>query len=355
MRLPLTIDSGLWKHGHCQGMQVNLQKGEIYFSFTTAFVRMKLDGTLLGSVEGLRGHLGCIALEKETGRVFASLEYKNDAIGRGILQMLGDENELTDGFYIAVFEPEKITRKGLKPDENDCMKTVFLKKPTEDYLWESETGEKHRYGASGIDGVTFAPAFGENGGKNYLFTAYGIYGNVIRLDNDHQVILKYDTSGWEKYLTPAGAESLHTNGPDAPDSVYFAFTGNTTYGIQNLEYDAYSNALFCAVYPGIKPEYPNYSMYALDALRKPEILPLKGLGGETGETVFLKNASYTQEASGIPGLNFPYGSTGLCALGNGYYYISEPENTPDGYRTTVRLYEFDEKLLFVPAKEEKEA
>ena len=348
MHLPLTVDSGLWQSGHCQGMQVNAEKGEIYFSFTTAFVRMKLDGTLLGSVEGLKGHLGCIALQKETGLVYASLEYKNDEIGKGILKMLGENGKLTEGFYIAVFDPEKITRKGMNAKE--CMKAVFLKKATEDYGFHPENGPAHRYGASGIDGVTFGPMFGEKGGKNYLFTSYGIYSDINRLDNDHQVILKYDTSEWDKYALPIDPENMHTSGPEAPDGVYFAYTGNTTYGIQNLEYDRHTESFLAAVYCGKKPCYPNYSMFAFDALKAPVKGLLKGLENEEGELLTLKG-SLEHEETGIKGYNFPLGTTGLASLGNGVYYVSEDERTEDGWRTTVRKYEFDEKLLLVPSKE----
>ena len=45
---------------------------------------------------------------------------------------------------------------------------------------------KHRLGCSGIDGVTFAPAFGQSrDGKKYLYVAYGIYGDTLRTDNDY--------------------------------------------------------------------------------------------------------------------------------------------------------------------------
>jgi len=349
MRLPLTVESGLWQSGHCQGMQVNVRKGEIYFSFTTAFVRMTLDGKLLGSVEGLRGHLGCIALQKETGLVYASLEYKNDEIGKGILELLGDKGKISEGFYIAVFDPEKITQKGMKP--KDAMKAVFLKKPTEDYGFYPDGGLPHRYGASGIDGVAFGPMFGEEGGKNYLFTSYGIYGDTNRLDNDHQVILKYDTSEWDKYLKPIDPENMHVSGPEQPDGVYFAYTGNTTYGIQNLEYDEYTKSYMAAVYKGKKERFPNYSMFLFDALKAPVYGSLKGLGGEMGNLLTLGKGALTDPETGITGYNFPYGTTGLASLGNGAYYVSEDEKTPEGWRTTVRRYEFDEKLLLVPAKE----
>ena len=65
----------------------------------------------------------------------------------------------------------------------------------------------------------------------------------------------------------------------------------------------------------------------------------------------IKKGGLTDFATGITGYNFPHGTTGLCALGNGKYYISEDKKDENGWSSTVRLYEFDETLLFVPAKE----
>ena len=37
-----------------------------------------MDGTIIGCVDGLLGHLGCIAYNRNDGRIYGSLEYKND-------------------------------------------------------------------------------------------------------------------------------------------------------------------------------------------------------------------------------------------------------------------------------------
>lgn len=57
---------------------------------------------------------------------------------------------------------------------------------------------------------------------------------------------------------------MHRQGPKAPDSKYFVYTGNTTYGIQNLEYNPCTGYMFAAVYQGKKPGFPNYPMYVID-------------------------------------------------------------------------------------------
>jgi hypothetical protein len=46
---------------------------------------------------------------------------------------------------------------------------------------------------------------------------------------------------------------MHKSGPDAPEAKYFVYTGNTTFGVQNLEYDAYTGDFLAAVYNGRKP------------------------------------------------------------------------------------------------------
>ena len=84
MNFPKTTESGTWKAGHCQGIAVDCEKGYIYCSFTTMLVKIDFDGNFIGSVTGLCGHLGCIVFSPEDGMVYGSLEYKSDAIGKGI-------------------------------------------------------------------------------------------------------------------------------------------------------------------------------------------------------------------------------------------------------------------------------
>ena len=109
-----------------------------------------------------------------------------------------------------------------------------------DYMAKVELDGKqveHRLGCSGIDGVSFGPKFGKKGGKMYLTTTYGVYSDTKRSDNDYQVLLQYDIADWRKYERPLSQDNMHTFGPEKPDGQYFAYTGNTTYGVQNIEYD----------------------------------------------------------------------------------------------------------------------
>src|SRR5690606_21178990 len=105
--------------------------------------------------------------------------------------------------------------------------------------------------------------------KKYLYVAYGVYGDTMRDDNDHQVLLKYDVANWNKYAKHLSQDELHQSGPKKPLDKYFIKTGNTSYGIQNLAYDSYSGNLFAAVYRGAKSHYPNYDLFVIDGHTKP--------------------------------------------------------------------------------------
>ena len=89
INLPKCVYSGVWNSGHCQGIAVDTNKKYIYYAFTTTLVKTDLEGNLIGSVTGLLGHLGCIDFCDGDGRLYGSLEYKNDVIGKGILAHLG--------------------------------------------------------------------------------------------------------------------------------------------------------------------------------------------------------------------------------------------------------------------------
>ena len=204
-------------------------------------------------------------------------------------------------------------------EKDGIMKAVWLKEPLDDYSAKAG-GHDHRYACSGIDGVTFGPSFGEGGKAEYLYVAYGIYGDTTRCDNDYQVILKYDAKDWWKRLAmPLSQANLHKSGPKAPLAKYFLLTGNTTYGIQNLAYDKTSGNFYAAVYKGKKEKWPNYSLFMIDGAKAPVLSHLEGVG-EKGQTLSLADAGLSSE--GIRGWNFKWGSTGLCPVGGGYFSTS---------------------------------
>ena len=164
--LPREIRSGEQGPFHVQGIAVDLERGYIYFSFTTKLLKMDFEGNLIGSVDGMTGHLGCLTMNPADGRVYGSLEYKDDAIGKGIRRTLDagqvapeDEKDRT-GFYVAIFDVDRITRPDMDAEKDRVMTTVYIKEAVDDYFATAENGGRtveHRFGCSGIDGVTFAP------------------------------------------------------------------------------------------------------------------------------------------------------------------------------------------------------
>lgn len=192
---PTTIESGSWDAGHIQGMAIDEKGGFVYRSFTNMLVKTDLDGNIVGTVEGFTGHLGDLDFNAQDGRVYGSLEYK-----------------AAESFYMAIFDVEKITEIGMDAEKSGIVTAVYLEEVVEDFtvdldgngIFDGDTANTadHRYGSSGIDGVSFGPAFGAANGKQQLMVAYGICRNNQREDNNHQVILQYDVSRWGKFERP---------------------------------------------------------------------------------------------------------------------------------------------------------
>ncbi len=328
---------------HVQGIAVDKEREYMYFSFTTTLVKTDMQGRVIGSVKGLAGHLGCIAYNAEDGRVYGSLEYKHDSIGRGILENHSDIKDVEDGFYIAIFDVDKIDREDM--DASEVMSAVYLSEVFADF-----SAEGHRHGCSGIDGTTIAPAIGKRDGERFLYVAYGIYGDVERCDNDYQVILCYPLSELASYALPLDQLAMHKNGPKEYAHKYFVYTGNTTWGIQNLEYDGYLGRLIAAVYVGKKEQFPNFPMYMIDAMQTPRVEKLCGCD-VCGEVLSLSRDGIFDEKSSVYGYDFKYGATGIISLGDGYYYFSKPwvDREKGTAGSDVYLYRYDKEKGFIIA------
>ncbi|MEK7952360.1 hypothetical protein [Luteolibacter soli] len=323
-RYPLSVDGGAWKTSHVQGVAVDRQRGYVYFSFTTLLVKTNLKGEVLGTLGGFTGHLGDLDFNEADGRVYGSLEYKEQK-----------------AFYIAVIDGEKIDRTEMQAQGSDIFQTVHLAEVVNDYtadmngdgVFDGNTGDTadHRYGCSGIDGVSFGPRFGETGGTSLLTVAYGIYGNTKRADNDHQVLLQYDASDWvARYARPLVEAAPHRSGPEKVDGKYFLYTGNTTYGVQNLEYDEAGKRWLMGVYAGKKPSFPNYTMFAVEAGAKPVSEKLAG-SGESGLLLPLAPEGLRDDASRVRGW-FQKADVGIVSLGDGLFYLAV-NGTKDGKQT----------------------
>ncbi|MBE6611796.1 MAG: hypothetical protein E7632_04840 [Ruminococcaceae bacterium] len=334
-KLPRGIFSGnIPQCGHVQGIATD---GEfMYFSFTTKLIKTDLAGNLVGSVTGLTGHLGCIAYSDTDRCIYGSLEYKNDSIGMGILKGLGRQDSNPDAFYIARFETERICETGMDAMTHGIMTMVKLADAVEDYTCTTGANP-HRYGCSGIDGITIMPDY--NGART-IFVAYGIYGDVKRDDNDNQVLLRFDFDRINGKFAPIRPDDKG-DGIRAEEKL-FVYTGNTSYGIQNLEYDPYTGCLLAAVYRGQKPQFPNRAMYFID--------PAKTVTLPDGRTGFGLAERGLPHPSGIWGSDFSLGSTGLIALGGGYYYFSQNGTTENREQfSRVSLYRLEGTGDFVKA------
>ncbi len=309
------LKSGPWKAGHVQGIAVDQKGGFIYYSFTTLLVKTDLRGKLIGTIEGFTGHLGDLVFNEEDRRLYGSLEYKEQ-----------------QAFYIAIIDADRIDAVGMKAQHSTIFKTVYLPEVVMDYTadlngdgrFDGNTADTpdHRYGCSGIDGVSFGPRFGQkNGSKNFLTVVYGIYANTSRTDNDHQVLLQYDATNWMTDFAQTLDESApHRNGPARTDGKYFVYTGNTTYGVQNLAYDSYTKLWLMGVYKGVKPSFPNYTLFAVEADAVPEMKDLIGLN-EKGILLPLAQKGLQDTATGIRGWH-QKADVGMVPLGDGLFYLA---------------------------------
>ncbi|MBQ7855964.1 MAG: hypothetical protein IJ348_02465 [Alistipes sp.] len=344
--LPTTIETGVWRAGHIQGIAVDNEQRYIYYSFTTVLVKADMEGNVIGTVTGLLGHLGCLEFNRRDGRLYGSLEYKNDSIGKGILNREGVSGSVEDGFYVAIFDVEKIDRIGMSAERDGVMKCVFLPTVLADYkaVVPTEKGDKteHRFGCSGFDGISFGPDFGKSDGREYLTITYGIYCDNERSDNDYQVLLQYDTRNWHKYEAPLSQENMHRRGPAKPRARYFVYTGNTSWGVQNLEYDRHTGLWLMAAYKGKKPHFENFTLFAIDGTADPQKGLLEGVRYTKRERILPLAERGTCDARHpqIRGWHFLLPATGIESLGDGLFYISHRKKSKAGEAGTIGLYRF---------------
>ena len=345
MKLPNNIFSGNWKEGHVQGIAVDTERGFVYYSFTTIFLKTDLAGNPLASVENIFGHLGCIAFDAEANRVYGSLELKHDVIGKGIMARTGIQLAEEDSFYLVSFDLSKLNRMGMDAEKDGIMQAVYVKDVVRDYCDNDDlTGLPGRYGCGGMDGISVGPVFGEPADSpKKILLAEGIKGEPDRRDNDHQVLLQYDCSIFDTYGQPLTQLQPHHSGPESCEARYYFYTGNTTWGIQNLEYDPYTRYWFTAVYPGVKPEFENFRMFAIDGSIPAREAQLEGRDGERGLLLTSAKIGQGQKSGRIYGSHFNWGSTGIAALGNGIFYISHNGAIKEAHLqfTHLKLYSFD--------------
>ena len=360
-RLPLSHNGGTWPAGHVQGIAVDVQGGYIYYSFTTLIAKYDFSGKLIGSIENLPAHMGDMDFNPDDGCLYGSFDnLKNQA------------------YYVTMIDGAKIDRVGIDIAQTDIFRTVYMAEVLKDYLVDlnqdglitldygknrdrEAKSPDHRYGVAGFDGVGLGPQFGRADGPRYLTFAYGIYNNLDRTDNDHQVLLQYDISNWAQYARPFRPDAPHRSGPPAPHGKYFVRTGHTTWGVQNLSYDESLQRWFLGVYQGKKKEFPNYLLFAVDARTQPvpgDLIGVPGPGGqgwEQGLLLALADDGLKDAATGIRGWN-QKADVGFQPVGGGLFYLSRNSGGKDangkGWQSadlTLMRWTGDATQPFVPA------
>lgn len=344
MQIPNEIHSGFWKEGHVQGIAVDQEKGYIYFSFTTILLKTDFSGNPVGSVKNLAGHLGCITFDADRRRVCGSLELKHDSIGKGIINRTGWDPSTEDNFYLVSFDADRIDRMEMDAEGDGVMLAMWLGEVVADYKSaDPVSGREHRLGCSGIDGTGYGPVFGAAADSpKKLMVSYGIYSQTDREDNDYQVIRQYDPAMIDRYGQPLNQAEPHHSGPETCEQTYYFYTGNTNWGIQNLEYEPTSRTWLVAVYRGKKKAFTDFPLFFIDGAKAPVLQPLQGRAGEEGLVVSQADLGETGNF-GIRGSWFPLGSTGMCALGDGRVCFSEPLDHPEekSFASLVRPFTLD--------------
>lgn len=201
---------------HMQGFSKG--DGFMYWSFTDSIVKTTMNGTVKCQAEIHGGHLGDI--DYYDGRVYGS--YLGNALP-------GHAWEDWTGFKIYVF------------DANDLRVIDIINLDICDYYKSITCTPEDTRGFQGIDGVAIAPD--PKTGEIRLFVACALYTGEKYAN---QIILQFTLDG--KYETE-----------------YHIPTGNTVYGIQNLDYDAENKEFWFTTYGPSQPYQPKELLYCISS------------------------------------------------------------------------------------------
>ncbi|MBQ4348230.1 MAG: hypothetical protein IJC79_01265 [Clostridia bacterium] len=328
---PLSLaNGGSWDIKHCQGMAIDKQGGFAYYSYTNTFVKCDLEGNALGTLTGFEGHLGDVCYNEKDGKVYASL----NPVGKKAL-------------YVAIIDVAKLDKKCLDCEKSGLVRTVHLPEVWKDFSAKVQNGGRtysRRYGVSGTDAMCFGPSF-SSGKGHYLTISCGTTPQTERTDNDYQILLQYDVSGWwDKYAQPLNESKVHHKGPEKHAGKYFVYTGNTNYGVQTMTYFPELNLWMLNVYTTLKEDkFPDYNLFIVDGDIKPKKQALKGQQGEDVQKVLtLYQDGLRHENTGIYGWFASNGAKGIEYVDKGLFYIIHPYKTWYGKQTGVAyLYVWD--------------
>lgn len=326
---PLSLAGGKWDVKHCQGIAVDKENGFVYYSYTTVFVKCDFDGNIVGTITGIKGHLGDIAYNPKDGKIYS-----------------GYYSENRTGFYCIIIDADKVTKKNMKPTA-DIIRSVYLKDPYEDYKAtvtlktgsgenEKETKFLHRYGTSGVDGTTFGPDFSKKRSGELLTISQGNYVNPERSDNNYQILLQYDVSSWWSTYAKPMSSIPHRSGPAKYTGRYFLFTGMTKFGAQTLEYFDELNLWMLNCYKTTKSEFNPYTLFVIDGDVSPKKQKITGQQSEETQYVLsLYQDGEHDKKHDIYGFYSRYGTQGIAYMGDGLFYVVRPYKTWTGIKTAI--------------------
>jgi len=254
-------------NSHLQGIAVDDELKYMFFSYTSALAIIEIaTGELVASCGGFGqgsfgtpggSHLGCI--DYYDGYIYGSLEYK----------------EPGKKFFLAIFDVERMLDAGIDVSvseqdmEEPICTAVLLEEPTRDFRAPIDTtlfsgqdefghatnegNNGHYFACSGIDGVSMGKWPGGTDDEIYMIVAYGVYqfSSSARNDNTYNVLEYYKLSDiwnedgsqtqWNKSYTYT--DGIHQNWAQdeaawlSAAKTLYVYTGNTSYGSQNIEYE----------------------------------------------------------------------------------------------------------------------
>ena len=301
-------------NSHLQGICVDDEMEYMYFSYTSALAKIDIaTGELVASIGGFGGgsfgtnggaHLGCI--DYYDGYIYGSLEYKSPG----------------KKFYLAIFDADRMTEVGVSIQDSDydwdnpICTAVLLAEPTVDFRdpintslfvaggsetpgntsaqdshghASNEANNGHWFACSGIDGVTMGKWPGGGDDELYMIVAYGVYqfSSSPRQDNTYNVLQYYkfsdiwnaDGTQTDTNITFTYADGISTDWAkdetiwQKAAKTLYVYTGNTSYGAQNIEYEWDSGDLVLYTYGNT--DGFGKTMYVVDGSVEPTMKALE--------------------------------------------------------------------------------
>ncbi len=204
---------------HLQGIAVDTENSNMYWSFTETLVKTDLNGNKIKQVEITGGHLGDLAYYD--GKIYGSL------LGAPL-----DGHVWNDwtGYYLMVFDTDL-----------NLLQKVEL---TQFQTWADHMSDTtvNPYGIYGLDGVTIGKA---PDGTTKLMIAAGIEDAEA---NTNQVVVQYSLDGKFTY-----------------EKCYPIFTGNLPFGTQNITYDSETGHYWLACYGKEQEWQSDENLFEVDA------------------------------------------------------------------------------------------